>query len=431
MGVGLAVVTLLIALMQGVSCQTWAVILPKTILVINDSCVTIPCRFTIPRNEEANILNCSKGVVWKKGSTTGPKVFIAHTPQLNLIQGEITGDVTKKNCTTTFHGFRQDNNDKYFFRLECAELTKYTFNNGVTINAQPDLPPSLLSSGGQVSEGAQVRLQCSVPVPCHNMPPSITWSPEDTSSQKSTQMQSSDDGQMIMMTTLTFSAAAHHNNQSFSCSVTYPLPAGGSSRSSATSQRLSVLYGPKDTVATVSNSAPVFEGQSVTLTCFSEANPPVSLYTWYRGDRGKLTKIGKGEKLVLQASQTDSALYLCEAQSPMASQRSRPVSLEVKTTTGRIEGVVLPYTICGVLLLLYIMTVVVDVYKYRGISRRLKMIEVKGEEHTDTNMRCRSVASDYDQLQHRPSEMMPHPDASTYENPVALQATFKNTPLSK
>ncbi|KAK5876476.1 hypothetical protein CesoFtcFv8_025828 [Champsocephalus esox] len=333
MGVGLAVVTLLIALMQGVSCQTWAVILPKTILVINDSCVTIPCRFTIPRNEEANILNCSKGVVWKKGSTTGPKVFIAHTPQLNLIQGEITGDVTKKNCTTTFHGFRQDNNDKYVFRLECAGLTKYNFDNGVTINAQPDLPPSLLSSGGQVSEGAQVRLQCLVPVPCHNMPPSITWSPEDNSSQKSTQMQSSDGGQMIMMTTLTFSAAAHHNNQSFSCSVTYPLPAGGSSRSSATSQRLSVLYGPKDTVATVSNSAPVFEGQSVTLTCFSEANPPVSLYTWYRGDCGKLTKIGKGEKLVLQASQTDSGLYLCEAQSPMASQRSRPVSLEVKTTT--------------------------------------------------------------------------------------------------
>ena len=70
----------------GVSCPTWAVILPKTILVINDSCVTIPCRFTIPSNQEANILNCSKGVVWKKGSTIGPEVFIAHTPQLNLIQ---------------------------------------------------------------------------------------------------------------------------------------------------------------------------------------------------------------------------------------------------------------------------------------------------------------------------------------------------------
>ena len=54
-------------------------------------------------------------------------------------KGEITGDVTKKNCTTTFHGFRQDNNDKYFFRLECARPTKYSFGNGVTINAQPGI----------------------------------------------------------------------------------------------------------------------------------------------------------------------------------------------------------------------------------------------------------------------------------------------------
>ncbi|KAF3834194.1 hypothetical protein F7725_025398, partial [Dissostichus mawsoni] len=354
MGVGLAVVTLLIALMQGVTCQTWAVILPKTILVISDSCVTIPCRFTIPSNEEANILNCSKGLVWKKGSKYGPT-------------GEITGDVTKKNCTTTFHGFRQDNNDKYFFRLECPGLTKYSFDNGVTINAQPDLPPSLLSSGGQVSEGAQVRLQCSVPVPCHNMPPPSPGHPKTTLSL--------DDGQMIMMTTLTFSAAAHHNNQSFSCSVTYPLTAGGRSRSSATSQRLSVLYAPKDTVATVSNSAPVFEGQSVTLTCFSEANPPVSLYTWYRDDCGK----DRGCCFTLH--------YMWSIAAP------------------------LHYDCCC---------------RCVQVSR---MIEVKGE-HTYTNMRSCSVASDYEQLQHRQSEMMPHPDASTYENPIALQATFKNTPLS-
>ncbi|KAK5854742.1 hypothetical protein PBY51_004912 [Eleginops maclovinus] len=427
MGFGLAVVTLLIALMQGVSCQTWEIMLPKTILVISDSCVTIPCRFMIPSNEEANIVNCSEGGVWMKGTQFGPRVIIAHIPKLNLIQGKLTGDIKQKNCTTIFNNFRKDNNDEYFFRLECSNHLKYSFGNGVTISAQPDLPPSMLSSVGQVSEGAQVRLQCSVTVPCHSMPPSITWLPEDNSSQKTTQMQSLNDGQMIMMSTLTFSAEAHHNNQSFSCSVTYPLTTGGSSHSSAESQRLSILYGPQDTTATISYSVPVDEGQTVTLTCFSQANPPVSLYTWYRDDYGKLTKIGKGEKLVLQVSQMDSGLYLCEAQSQKASQRSRPVSLEVKTTTGRIQGVVFPYTICGVLLLLCIMTVVVDVYKYQGISRRLKMIEVKGE-HTNTNLRTCSVNSDYEQLQ--PKTMTP-PDASIYQNTIALQATFNNTPLSK
>lgn len=33
----------------------------------------------------------------------------------------------------------------------------------------------MLTPVTQVTEGAQVRLQCSVPVPCPSLPPSITW----------------------------------------------------------------------------------------------------------------------------------------------------------------------------------------------------------------------------------------------------------------
>lgn len=35
--------------------------------------------------------------------------------------------------------------------------------------------PPMLTPVTQVSAGAEVRLQCSVPVPCSNLPPSITW----------------------------------------------------------------------------------------------------------------------------------------------------------------------------------------------------------------------------------------------------------------
>lgn len=35
--------------------------------------------------------------------------------------------------------------------------------------------PPKLTPVTQVSEGAQVELQCSVPVPCPSLPPSITW----------------------------------------------------------------------------------------------------------------------------------------------------------------------------------------------------------------------------------------------------------------
>lgn len=49
-------------------------------------------------------------------------------------------------------------------------------------------PPSL-SSISVLSAGSQVRLQCSLPVPCHFLPPSITWLPRDDSKQERIQIQ--------------------------------------------------------------------------------------------------------------------------------------------------------------------------------------------------------------------------------------------------
>lgn len=45
-------------------------------------------------------------------------------------------------------------------------------------------------------------------------------------------------------------------------------------------------------------------------------------------------KTGEGRVLVLNVSQRDSGEYLCEAETKMGSQRSRPVPLEVNTAIG-------------------------------------------------------------------------------------------------
>ncbi|XP_059205320.1 myelin-associated glycoprotein isoform X2 [Centropristis striata] len=422
MGVGPAVVFSLIALMQGVSCQTWGVTMPPSITGISGSCLTIPCRFEIPKNEKPNLVNCSKGGMWKKGSVTGPNVFSALKPSSNIIQGELVGDITEKNCTTTLHSFPKNYSDVYFFRMECQELLKFTFDKPLNIILKPELPPPELTSVGQMSEGSTVSLQCSVPVPCSVLPPSITWLPRDSSRQEQTLMQQGKDGLTIMKSTLTFIASADHHNRSVACSVSYPLTRGGSSLPSATTHRLNVLYAPRVPVATLSTSVPVSEGRVVTFTCFSEANPPVSLYTWYRVHSGKLTKRGEGEMLVLQVSHNDSGAYVCEAQSQRGSRRSRYLSLEVIDPAGSHDGVVL-YIICGVLLVLLIITVVVDVYKYQNLSRRLKL-ELKGD-HTYSDLRSCSVTSDYDKLQARQPKSKPidaHVDP-TYENRMDLQTS--------
>ncbi|XP_062265292.1 B-cell receptor CD22 [Platichthys flesus] len=411
MGVGVKEVGLLLAVMQGVFSRTWVLTAPRRIVSIPNSCVTVPCHFEVPDNQEANILNCSNSANWRRGTHFNQKTA----------EAEIIGDLTKKNCTTVMR-FSNIHNDLYFFRLECPEV-KFSFVTGVNISIQTEPSPPQLSVVGQASEGGPARLQCEAPVSCSLLPPSLTWSPRDASSQEVSHIhQLSTDGSVIMTSTLTFMASADHHNQSILCSASYPLANGGSSSSPATSRRLSILYAPRFTTAAISPSGPVFEGETVMLTCSSDANPPVTRFTWFRDERGKIRAIAPGPTLDLQVSRSDSGAYLCQAQSPRGSQRSTSVFLEVGAAqaAGHSDGsVMMPYIVCGVVSVLYILTVLVDLYKYHSLSRRLKKIELKGE-HTYTDLKTNRVNSDYDQLQLKPKSP---PEVPEYENGVSMQVT--------
>ncbi|XP_047186325.1 sialoadhesin isoform X2 [Scophthalmus maximus] len=424
MVVGLTDVGLLIAVMQGVFSRTWKITLPRSIESLGNSCVTVPCRFEVPGNQEANVLNCSDSGVWRRGSLSGPIVLNSLNPSANVLQGQVVGDLKRKNCTTMIHRFSKSDNDVYFFRLDCPNL-KFTFSDGVLITAQTEPPPPQLTFVDQLPEGDQVRMQCSAPVSCSTLPPSLTWSPQDSSRREESQMLQNEDGQTTLTSTMTFMASADHHNQSVMCSASYLLSEGR--RTSRGTRRLNVLYAPRFTTATINTSGPVSERETVTFACSSDANPPVRRYSWFRGDRGKLTRIGQGATLVLQVNPKDSGEYLCEAQSLRGSQRSRPVFLEVTAiqATGSSEGsVMIPYIICGAVLLLYVLTVAVDLYKYQSLSKRLKKIEQKGE-HTYIDLQTFSLTSDYDHLKFKPK---PPPEDADYENSIAMETTVKNQP---
>ncbi|XP_026203798.1 sialoadhesin-like isoform X2 [Anabas testudineus] len=397
-----------------VFCKTWDVMLPRSLIGISHSCVVVPCSYSVPDDQETKLLNCSNRGIWKKGSIHGANILNSRSPSTNVIEGQVVGDLTKKNCTTVFHNIQKDYSDTYYFRLDCPTV-QFTFVTGVSIEVQTDPAPPQFTFVGQLSDGAQVRLQCSVPAPCSSLPPTFTWLPRDSSRQEETQTLQNSDGQTIMTSTLTFTASADHHKQNITCSVSYPLSTGGSTNPSEATQTLNVLYAPRFTVATLYTSGPVSEGRTVTFACSTDANPPVSRYTWFNDNSRNLIEVGGGETLVLQVSQQDSGVYLCEAQNSRGSQRSRPVSLKVSTATDKVEySLTHTYIISGVVLVLYIITVTVTVYKYKSLSRRLKTIEQKGE-NTYINLKtCRcSAPSDYDQLQ---PKTKPTPEASDYEN---------------
>lgn len=86
--------------------------------------MTIPCSFEIEDQYESNLDDTCRAI-WKLGWEK--VVFNSKDPQTSLNKGELTGDLTKKNCTTTLNNIQPAGSNSYFFRLECGNGLKYSF----------------------------------------------------------------------------------------------------------------------------------------------------------------------------------------------------------------------------------------------------------------------------------------------------------------
>uniref|UniRef100_A0AAQ4PE07 Ig-like domain-containing protein n=1 Tax=Gasterosteus aculeatus aculeatus TaxID=481459 RepID=A0AAQ4PE07_GASAC len=97
------------------------------------------------------------------------------------------------------------------------------------------------------------------------------------------------------------------------------------------SQRSPAVYGPQRPSVSVSPSAGMLEGDSVTLTCSADANPAVS-YTWYKEDGTSDPRLLSEEpQLVFSSIQSsDSGNYSCTAENQLGRKTSDFISINVK-----------------------------------------------------------------------------------------------------
>ncbi|XP_062377902.1 sialic acid-binding Ig-like lectin 10 [Sardina pilchardus] len=223
------------------------------------------------------------------GRGENPVVFNGTTKTTKLLERiEITGNLCQKKCTTVFYNVNKTHADKYFFRIEMNSF-KATFKEPFNLTVEDTTVSPRISELSEVSEGTSVTLTCTAAAPCPSQPPTITWSLP--TGNISTHIQDEENG-----------------NRSL---TTLPPPVS-----------------PADVVASVSPSGPAAEGSSVTLTCNSEANPPVQNYTWFRKDQD--TPIGSGQTLTFNLSSSDEGLYYCRAEHPQGGKDSAAVRLEIK-----------------------------------------------------------------------------------------------------
>ncbi|XP_036412880.1 B-cell receptor CD22-like [Colossoma macropomum] len=94
---------------------------------------------------------------------------------------------------------------------------------------------------------------------------------------------------------------------SYSCAVR------GYQHLHSTAQNLRVRYPPNNVSVSISPSGEIVEGSSLTLTCSSDANPPVKIYTWFK--EGGTSPVGSGQNYsIISITADHTGLYYCEAQ---------------------------------------------------------------------------------------------------------------------
>ncbi|XP_059410805.1 B-cell receptor CD22-like isoform X2 [Carassius carassius] len=120
---------------------------------------------------------------------------------------------------------------------------------------------------------------------------------------------------------------------------------------------LSVRYPPKSVSVSISPSGEIVEGDSVTLICSSDSNPPALNFSWFKENQS--SAVGSGQSFIISSfNSSHSGRYYCEAQNQHGSQRSASVSL---TSAGGQKAVL--YAAAGIGAMLICICIIIVVIK--------------------------------------------------------------------
>ncbi|KAK7161053.1 hypothetical protein R3I94_003892 [Phoxinus phoxinus] len=252
---------------------------PLHICALNDSTVIMRCTYTHPTGHQIMTVFWTKTLVKDNGEYPDLSEDPEYSQRLQYL-----GD-KQQNCTVRLSHVTLKDSRMYYFRFITDKPDgKWTGNPGVTLTVT-DLQ---VESPERVTEGDSVTLTCKSSCALTDRATFI-WS------RNSLKI-------LTYSNKLSLNPVRREDSGRYSCAVdghTHISPA----------VQLNVMYPPVNPVISISPSGVIVEGDSVTLNCISDSNPPAEI-SWFKGQKfvgsGRIFSISK-------ISSDDSGEYKCKS----------------------------------------------------------------------------------------------------------------------
>ncbi|KAM9490036.1 sialic acid-binding Ig-like lectin 6 isoform 3-T4 [Salvelinus alpinus] len=267
----------------------------QRICTLKGSSVDIPCSYTFPRGHSVSETKWyTKGKLDDAPQILNPG-FGGRVEYLENMQSDSTLRITD---------LREEDSAEYKFRFRTDQTTWEPTFPGTTLTVtglQVKVTPAT------VTEGQKVTLTCSTTCTLTDNPTYIWYKNGHVTTQSNS---------------LFLNPVSSEDAGRYSCAVE------GHEDFPSAEETLTVTYGPKNTSVSVSPSGEIMEGSSVTLTCSSDANPPVDKYTWYKKNVTSAKVSGQSYSITNIISE-DRGEYYCEAQNRKGSMNSTVLMIVV------------------------------------------------------------------------------------------------------